>query len=505
MQYQLNQKWHFDVSSRTISHNETCHTLTPLSHRLLLTLIEHAPNLVTYQQLEQQVWLGRIVTHDAIKKQIARLRKQLNDDAIQPEYIVSERSFGYRLSATVEKVNHQPLVPTTKRFSIITVSAISFALLCALGIYQYSLTSSKHAENTVMVLSVAQQHVAQETAEDNLRAITLYQQSINTSPAVIESYKGLSQALLDDYKLYNQTGDALEQSLINAKKALDLTPTSPSAQRLQAQAHALQGRYSLAQQQLTDMVADTPDWPLLKANLAKSYLSQGNTINAYPLARQAYESSSSEPKIVATYLNCLRKMYMNHWFENVYNNVSPTVKASPWVQLEYIKLLQQQGKHKTATQQLNVLASTASHSQALNWFTALSYLSEYHHKQAVDTLSLTVEKQGKYALFSRLYLSLLTAQPKLINRYQNDILTLIEAGNQDPELVFSLGLISLYHQHNVKAKRYFKQAILLGFSDEFRFKALPFNLTAEQAHFIDIIIQQLNVSNLKRRIKRTPK
>ncbi len=117
MQYQLNQKWDFDVSSRTISHRDVSHVLTPLAHRLLLNLIEHAPHLVSHQQLEQQVWLGRVVTHDAIKKQIARLRKLLEDDANKPEYIVSERSFGYRFSATVNKINHEPQAPAVKRFT----------------------------------------------------------------------------------------------------------------------------------------------------------------------------------------------------------------------------------------------------------------------------------------------------------------------------------------------------------------------------------------------------
>ncbi|MEQ2355723.1 winged helix-turn-helix domain-containing protein [Pseudoalteromonas piscicida] len=505
MQYQLNQKWDFDVSSRTISHRDVSHVLTPLAHRLLLNLIEHAPHLVSHQQLEQQVWLGRVVTHDAIKKQIARLRKLLEDDANKPEYIVSERSFGYRFSATVNMINHEAQAPAVKRFTTLAGGSIGLILVSAICIYHSPFTSPFSSTSSDTALSIAQQHFTQQTLEDNLRAIALYQQSITTSQDVDESYKGLSRALLSDYSLYNQVADALTKSRINTEKALDLTPDSPSANLLLARVHTLQGHYHQAQQLLNDTIANTPNWPLLKSHLAETYLLQGNTIDAYPLARQAYEASPSEPKVVASYLHCLRKMHMANWFNKVLTNASPEVKGSPWIQLEHVQFLQQQTQHKKAIQHLNLLAKAAPNTQTLNWFAALSYLSNNHHDKATNVLALTVEKHGKYALFSQLYLSFLTAKHQSISRYTNDIANQIKAGNQDPELVFSLGLISLYHQQNDKARHYFKQAIQQGFSDEFRFKALPFNITADQAHFVDNIVEQLALTNLKKRIKRTPK
>jgi TolB-like protein/DNA-binding winged helix-turn-helix (wHTH) protein len=69
--------------------------------RLLLCLAEHAGEVVSSDDLLNQVWSGVIVTQDSVYQSVASLRRLLGDDPRQPTYIATVPRLGYRLVATV--------------------------------------------------------------------------------------------------------------------------------------------------------------------------------------------------------------------------------------------------------------------------------------------------------------------------------------------------------------------------------------------------------------------
>lgn len=78
--------------------------------RLLLCLAQHAGEVVSIDELLNQVWAGVIVTPDSVYQAVASLRRLLGDDAKEPAYIATVPRLGYRMVATVSPWDDQPLV-----------------------------------------------------------------------------------------------------------------------------------------------------------------------------------------------------------------------------------------------------------------------------------------------------------------------------------------------------------------------------------------------------------
>jgi two-component system, OmpR family, KDP operon response regulator KdpE len=71
--------------------------LTSTEYRLLEVLTQHAGQVLSHQQLLEQVW-GPEYVHDThyLKVFVRRLRQKLGDDAEQPRYIQTQWGVGYR-------------------------------------------------------------------------------------------------------------------------------------------------------------------------------------------------------------------------------------------------------------------------------------------------------------------------------------------------------------------------------------------------------------------------
>ena len=85
--------------------------------RLLVCLAERAGEVVSIDDLLDQVWSGVVVTPDSVYQAVASLRRLLGDDARQPEYIATVPRLGYRMVAPVspwvdDPRVEPPVVPT---------------------------------------------------------------------------------------------------------------------------------------------------------------------------------------------------------------------------------------------------------------------------------------------------------------------------------------------------------------------------------------------------------
>ncbi len=88
-----------DLERRTVRRGSDLLELTDRSFRLLEALIQHAPELVSKDQLIAAVWDDTIVSDDTLAQRVRLLRQSLGDDSQKPRYIAAVRGRGYRLVA----------------------------------------------------------------------------------------------------------------------------------------------------------------------------------------------------------------------------------------------------------------------------------------------------------------------------------------------------------------------------------------------------------------------
>jgi TolB-like protein/DNA-binding winged helix-turn-helix (wHTH) protein len=93
--------WCVNPASGQISRDGETARLEARTMRLLLCLAEHAGEVVSIDDLLDQVWSGVIVTQDSVYQAVASLRRLLGDDPKQPMYIATVPRLGYRMVAQV--------------------------------------------------------------------------------------------------------------------------------------------------------------------------------------------------------------------------------------------------------------------------------------------------------------------------------------------------------------------------------------------------------------------
>jgi two-component system KDP operon response regulator KdpE len=73
-------------------------SLTPTEFQLLLTLVENAGRILSHEQLLSQVWGPEYIDEPGyVKRYIWYLRQKIEEDPSAPQYIITERGFGYKL------------------------------------------------------------------------------------------------------------------------------------------------------------------------------------------------------------------------------------------------------------------------------------------------------------------------------------------------------------------------------------------------------------------------
>jgi DNA-binding winged helix-turn-helix (wHTH) protein/tetratricopeptide (TPR) repeat protein len=94
--------WLVEPSLNCISRDGTTIKVDGRHMRVLLLLAKHAGEIVSVQQIEDEVWRNEVVTQNSIHQAIAQLRKGLGDDRKAPRYIETVARKGYRLVASVD-------------------------------------------------------------------------------------------------------------------------------------------------------------------------------------------------------------------------------------------------------------------------------------------------------------------------------------------------------------------------------------------------------------------
>jgi transcriptional activator of cad operon len=141
--------WCVNPASGQISRDGETARVEVRTMRLLLCLAERAGQVVSIDDLLNQVWSDVTVTPDSVYQAVASLRRLLGDDPKQPAYIETVPRLGYRMVATVGPAFAPPDAPATNApdmpktsslrlesgFTWAAGGALCFALVVALLFY----------------------------------------------------------------------------------------------------------------------------------------------------------------------------------------------------------------------------------------------------------------------------------------------------------------------------------------------------------------------------------
>jgi TolB-like protein/DNA-binding winged helix-turn-helix (wHTH) protein/Tfp pilus assembly protein PilF len=97
-----------DLASGTVWRDGNIIDLPDLSYRLLATLVERAPAMISKDDLINSVWGEVVVSDETLMQRVKLLRQALGDDSQNPRYIASVRGRGYRLAAPVGETGTPP-------------------------------------------------------------------------------------------------------------------------------------------------------------------------------------------------------------------------------------------------------------------------------------------------------------------------------------------------------------------------------------------------------------
>ncbi len=129
-----------DAGTQEVTRDGVPVSLPPLSYALLLTLVRHAPNVVTTNELEKEVWGGIVIDRGTINKRVVLVRNALKQAGCERDYIAVVRGTGYRLTVPVNRIDGTEAKPAEPQPDFkpapdnpTTGSSVQWAVLAALA------------------------------------------------------------------------------------------------------------------------------------------------------------------------------------------------------------------------------------------------------------------------------------------------------------------------------------------------------------------------------------
>lgn len=133
--------------------------------RLLVVLAERAGEVVSIDELLDQVWSGVTVTQDSVYQAVASLRRLLGDDPKEPAYIATVPRLGYRMLADVgpwiepavtarelspstdrtPRIYAEPSIPVARRGTAVLVIGVALALVLVGSVWFFGRAAVKAA------------------------------------------------------------------------------------------------------------------------------------------------------------------------------------------------------------------------------------------------------------------------------------------------------------------------------------------------------------------------
>lgn len=309
---------------------------------VLVHLAARAGEVVSKEELVEQVWQGRYVTDDVLTVTIHALRKALGDDARQPRYIETVQRRGYRWIAAMEaaapgtalapiqEATPQPVAPSPRRLAWGKAAAATIALALLAAWILTPSSGSRHVAS-------AEAHEAylkgrffldQRSITGWQKALEQFQRAVALDPQDPAAQAGLA----DTYSAMSDFGVASPaemrpRAMQAAERALELDPQS-------AEGHAALGRaqflfdwnFTAAERSLERALALDPDY--MPAHQAMAWLKSARGQNA-EAAAAAHRALQLDPVNTARYTELAWVLVLGGRHEEALREVERALLLNP--------------------------------------------------------------------------------------------------------------------------------------------------------------------------------
>lgn len=124
----------FCEQQQSLSDEQNSVRIEPMMCELLAYFCRHQGSVVSKEQLLDEVWHGRFVSDNTVSKLVTKLRKALQDDARNPEYIVTIPKRGYRFIASAQQINETTATEYGAESSEVTSSYFLRTLIAVMAL-----------------------------------------------------------------------------------------------------------------------------------------------------------------------------------------------------------------------------------------------------------------------------------------------------------------------------------------------------------------------------------
>ena len=98
------ETFHVDEEKRLLWENGKILSIKPKTFDTLLALLKNKNEIISKDDLIEEIWHGDAVSDDSLTQQISQLRKLLGDSADEHKFIVTIPGIGYKFVADVQEI-----------------------------------------------------------------------------------------------------------------------------------------------------------------------------------------------------------------------------------------------------------------------------------------------------------------------------------------------------------------------------------------------------------------
>lgn len=285
-----------NTSTQQVTKQQVPLKLPHLSYLTLTTLMKHAPNIVSIDQLIDEVWQDIAVSPETVTQRIALLRRSLGQTKeVTDQYIASIRNKGYRW---VPEVAKHPIPHTLhkKNFKINSTSMVILTMIIlTAGVILFSINDHKKTEKTGPpnlvsknitgndLTKQAWRYLDKHDFKSNQLAVGLFERSLEDNPTDVNTLTGLSMALSHQVTKFNQAHHLLKKAKNLAEQAITLDPDHAQSWAALAFMHDARGEIDKAIELYKKSLSFDPNNSSTISSLAYLYSQKGLLIDALRL------------------------------------------------------------------------------------------------------------------------------------------------------------------------------------------------------------------------------
>lgn len=285
--------------------------LTPKVIDTLFVLLEHAPHVVTKEELMAAVWPGLTVVESGLTRNISSLRKALEEGAAEGSYLETIPKRGYRFVAQVIQEStgpaHQPEpapTPPPRRTSarpwIALAAAATTLALAWLLLKPASAPQPAQVDPSVRI----GEHLLYKLApEETVRASAHFEQAVAVHPNSAAAHAGLSIALVQIAMFgIKPVAELMPRAEQAARRALALDPaSSPAHYAAGLLAFVKDWDFARSEAEFRRALELDPTSVQVRFGYAHLKLARDGPAAALPLAEEALRLDPASPPLGAEY------------------------------------------------------------------------------------------------------------------------------------------------------------------------------------------------------------